>query len=199
MAWSTEGLAAAGFVIDPNTGKPVRIAPHASTRPPVASPGAQKGKVPRRTSKARTTARSCPTEDEEQALLFSLAASNEWRYPELRLLFAIPNGGFRHKATAARMKKTGTVSGVPDVCLPVARTFIEDTDPDSGGYMNGVTKHALYLELKRTKGGRVSTDQTQWLKDLREAGNAAVVCRGGQAAFEALVNYLEGREIENQE
>lgn len=37
-------------------------------------------------------------------------------YPELRgLLFSVPNGGFRNSREAARMKLTGTVSGVSDL------------------------------------------------------------------------------------
>lgn len=44
--WSPEELAAAGYVINPSDGKPRRIAPHAATRPTVAPPGADGGKVP---------------------------------------------------------------------------------------------------------------------------------------------------------
>lgn len=43
-------------------------------------------------------------------------------YPHLRmLLFAIPNGGKRSIATAARMKKEGVVSGVSDLFLSVPK------------------------------------------------------------------------------
>lgn len=62
-----------------------------------------------------------PTEEQEQETLFAWAAANEGTHQELRLLFAVPNGGYRHKQTALRMKRTGVKPGVPDMCLPVAR------------------------------------------------------------------------------
>lgn len=79
-----------------------------------------------------------PTEDEEQIALFRWAAMMEWKYPQLRRLYHIPNGGKRTKAEAGIFKAMGVKSGVPDVHLPVAR----------GGY------HGLYIEMKRTKGAR---------------------------------------------
>jgi VRR-NUC domain len=44
--------------------------------------------------------------------------------PQVRV-FAIPNGGYRTKAEAARLKWTGVVAGVPDLCVlaPVGRVF----------------------------------------------------------------------------
>ena len=62
-----------------------------------------------------------PTESEEQQTLFSWATMQSGRYPELRLLYHIPNGGSRGKAEAGRFKAEGVKSGVPDLCLPVAR------------------------------------------------------------------------------
>ena len=118
-----------------------------------------------------------PTEDSEQAALFEWAAYNEGKYPELRMLYAIPNGGKRHIKTAMTMKRTGVKKGVPDICLPVPR----------GGYA------ALYIELKRTKGGRTSTDQKIWMNKLQELGNCALVCKGWQEASDVLIKYLEGK------
>lgn len=40
-----------------------------------------------------------PTEDQEQATLFQWAALQERRWPELRMLYAIPNGGKRIKGS----------------------------------------------------------------------------------------------------
>ena len=122
-------------------------------------------------------ARARATEEQEQATLFAWAALELRVRPDLGMLFAIPNGGWRAKSTAAAMRRTGTKAGVPDMCLPVARR----------GY------HGLYIELKRSDGGRVSKDQQAWLERLRQQGYAAVVCCGCDSAINVITNYLDSR------
>lgn len=116
-----------------------------------------------------------PTEAEEQRALFRWAALAAGARPELRLLYHIPNEGRRSVVTGARMKAEGMKPGVPDICLPVAR----------GGY------HALYIELKRIKGGRATDAQKQWIAALNAEGNRAVLCKGWDAAREEIERYLE--------
>lgn len=117
---------------------------------------------------------SAPTEAQEQRDLFRWAAYESGMYPELCLMYHIPNEGKRSTTTGARMRLEGMKKGVPDICLPVAR----------GGF------HALYIEMKRTKGGRVSEDQQLWLARLSRAGNKAVVCKGWEAAKNEIIAYL---------
>lgn len=62
-----------------------------------------------------------PTEAEEQIALFEWARLQTGRFPELALLYHVPNGGSRNKIEAARLRAQGVKSGVPDLCLPVAR------------------------------------------------------------------------------
>ena len=64
-----------------------------------------------------------PTENQEQAALFEWAEAASGKYPELRLLHAIPNGGLRDGRTAAVLQRTGVKSGVPDIHLPIPRTI----------------------------------------------------------------------------
>lgn len=116
-----------------------------------------------------------PTENAEQATLFQWAELASGAHPELRLLHAIPNGGLRDGRTAVTLQRTGVKPGVPDVCLPVPRN----------GY------GALYIEMKRQKGGVVSSNQKTWIKRLNDAGNKAVVCRGWQQARDTIMDYLE--------
>lgn len=118
---------------------------------------------------------NAPTEAQEQRELFRWARLARGRYPELQLMYHIPNEGRRSVATGARMKAEGLRPGVPDICLPVAR----------GGF------HALYIEMKRAKRGRVSEEQHAWLAALERAGNRAVVCRGWDQAREVIIDYLE--------
>lgn len=115
------------------------------------------------------------SEDQEQAWLIQWAKRNEKTYPELRLLFAIPNGGHRHKRQAALMKLTGTKPGVPDLFLPVPR--------------NG--HHGLWVEMKSlSKTARASKEQKAWIDELTEQGYRAVVCKGFEQARDELVAYL---------
>lgn len=119
-----------------------------------------------------------PTENAEQAALFQWAEVASGRYPELKLLHAIANGGKRDGRTAAVLQRTGVKPGVPDICLPVPK----------GGY------GALYIELKRLQGGAVSANQRVWINRLNANGNKAVVCNGWVAAKNEIEKYLEGND-----
>ena len=118
-----------------------------------------------------------PTESEEQMMLFLWAGYMRCDIPELRLMYHIPNEGKRSMATGGRMRAEGLKKGVPDICLPVARG----------------PHHALYIELKRAKGGRVSEEQKAWIDDLAAEGNLACVCHGWDDARKVILRYL-GRE-----
>ena len=61
-----------------------------------------------------------PSESVEQSRLFQWARMQQGRWPELRLLYHIPNGGSRHRLEAIHLKQQGVRAGVPDLCLPVA-------------------------------------------------------------------------------
>lgn len=118
-----------------------------------------------------------PTEAQEQKTLFEWADYAKGRYPELALLFHIPNEGRRSYAAGKELRAQGMRSGVPDICLPVARS----------GYS------ALYIEMKRRKEGRLSDNQRGWINGLNRAGNLAVVCKGWEEARNVILEYLKGR------
>lgn len=72
-----------------------------------------------------------PTEEEEQTVVMHWATMAAGRWPELRLLFHIPNGGKRSKTEAARFRAAGVRSGVPDLFFAVrARRVPRDVDRD---------------------------------------------------------------------
>lgn len=121
-----------------------------------------------------------PTESIEQTRLFQWARSQRGKYPELALMFHIPNGGSRHKAEAKNLKGQGVKAGVPDLCLPVARCGC----------------HGLFIELKRQKGGRVSEAQGEWVKDLTHQGYCVTVCPGWESASRIILNYLQNKPID---
>lgn len=117
-----------------------------------------------------------PTEAQEQEALFRWAAYSRAKYPELALLYHIPNEGQRSPLTGYRLKLQGLQPGVPDICLPVP----------------SVHYTALYIELKRREGGRVSEAQAGWIAALNRVGCRAVVCRGWDEARAEIERYLGG-------
>ena len=72
------------------------------------------------------------SEATEQEKLISWTQYQYNEYPELKLIFHIPNGGSRNTLEAANLKRQGVKAGVPDLCLPVARQ----------------NYHGLYIEMK---------------------------------------------------
>jgi hypothetical protein len=116
-----------------------------------------------------------PTEAQEQTTLFQWAALMAHRWPELRTMYHIPNGGSRNAIEAARLKAQGVKAGIPDIFLPCAR----------GEW------HGLYIELKRRKGGRVSDEQREMIRLLIEQGYKAVVCYGWEEAKNVIVEYMK--------
>ena len=114
-----------------------------------------------------------PTEAQEQMTLFSWAAMQSGKYPELNLLYHVPNGGSRHKAEAGRLRAEGVKAGVPDLCLPVAR----------GQY------HGLYIELKAGE-NTTTKKQKEWLEYLRQQGYYTAICYGWQPAAQLIEQYL---------
>lgn len=114
------------------------------------------------------------TEADEQEAVMTWAKYNTWKYPALRWLHHIPNGGSRHPAEAVTLKRMGVKAGVPDLCLPFP----------AHGF------HGLYIEMKSEK-GYASPLQKEWLEALNGNGYKAVVCRGAQSAINELESYLK--------
>lgn len=115
-----------------------------------------------------------PTESEEQQALFDWAERLTYLYPELELMYHIPNEGKRSKAYGAKLRKEGLKEGVPDIHLPVAR----------GQY------HSLYIEMKRRSDSVTSQAQRRWIRNLKRQGNAAYVCHGWEEAVKVIEEYL---------
>jgi hypothetical protein len=116
------------------------------------------------------------SEHNEQALLFQWIDIEAKRYPEMALIFAIPNGGFRHARTAALMKAEGVRRGVPDICWPLAKV-------GPGGVWAG-----LFIEMK-VDGGRLSDSQKAMHAALHATGYMVVVCWSFEDAKTAIESY----------
>lgn len=112
-------------------------------------------------------------EDNEQICLMEWVSAQSGKFPELSLIFHIPNGGKRNAREAARFKRMGVKAGVPDLFLPVPR----------GGC------HGLFIELKAPH-GKLSDNQRNWLERLKAKGYAVSVCYGCTEAQRDILQYL---------
>ena len=118
------------------------------------------------------------TEQREQiaVIQWSQQPSIRGQYPELALLFHIPNER-SDKVQASILKRMGVKRGVPDLYLP----------GPVGKY------HGLWIEMKNQT-GKVSSDQTWWIEHLKANGYATAVCYGWKQATEVLEWYLKLKE-----
>lgn len=85
-------------------------------------------------------------------------------------IFAIPNGGVRSLSTAAKLKAEGVSSGVPDLCVPAWR---------------------LWIEMKRVKGGSLSAEQRDWIAYLEGVKYWCIVGKGAEDAKTKILAFKE--------
>ncbi|WP_321331833.1 VRR-NUC domain-containing protein [uncultured Bacteroides sp.] len=97
-------------------------------------------------------------------------------FPKLpeKLLFAVPNGGSRHKIEAANMKRQGVKSGIADVILLIPKK----------GYAS------LCIEFK-TSTGRQSDEQKEFERQASSCGSKYVIVRSATEAIKKIQEYLQ--------
>lgn len=114
-------------------------------------------------------------ESQHQRAVITWARLMQGTMPELKYLYAIPNGGYQATArSVARLKAEGLKPGVSDLHLPVPRK----------GY------HGLWIEMKAEK-GKLSDEQKHWLDSMVFLGHAAYVCRSWAEARDLITLYLK--------
>lgn len=120
-----------------------------------------------------------PLEKNEQKALFQWRDAVKKQRPELRWLFAIPNGLWLPDGYEKTAIQQGLTAGVSDVALLVPR----------GPY------HGLLIELKRRNATPccVSPNQKDFLETMQKNGYYATWCKGWEAAQKLIIDYLEGR------
>ena len=96
-------------------------------------------------------------------------------FPKLpdKLLFAVPNGGSRHIAEAASLKRQGVTAGVSDVILLIPKK----------GYAS------LCIEFK-TKKGIQSDEQKEFQRQAENCRSKYVIVRSAKQGIDALKEYL---------
>ena len=90
-----------------------------------------------------------------------------------KLLFAVPNGGSRHKIEAKNMKRQGVKPGVSDVILLIPKK----------GFAS------LLMEFK-TQSGRQSDEQKEFQRQAEMCGSKYVIVRSVKDALSAMKDYL---------
>lgn len=120
------------------------------------------------------------SEDGEQLALLCWCAENFDQYPQLKRLVHIPNGGYRDKREAGKLKAMGVKSGFPDLFLPIVK---------SNWY--GLFIEMKVLKNKTKKDGGASDEQLDWLPFLRSQGYGVIICFGWLEARKVLIDYLE--------
>lgn len=102
------------------------------------------------------TRRRSPTAPTEHASQVALVQWFRWQYPGVRI-FAVPNAGRRSPAAANWFRAEGMSRGVPDLWIPAWRVAIE---------------------MKRSKGGRITAEQHDWAKYLSDIGWTHIFAHG---------------------
>tara|TARA_B100001094_G_scaffold7119_1_gene6346 strand:- start:1150 stop:1503 length:354 start_codon:yes stop_codon:yes gene_type:complete len=103
------------------------------------------------------------------------------KYLELQqVLFCGSMGGQyqMHMSQRIKAKKSGYKKGFPDL-------FIYEI-----AKINDVIYHGLAIELK-TKTGRPSKEQKEWIRQLQKRGYKASICKGIDETINEINNYLK--------
>lgn len=114
------------------------------------------------------------SEDTEQINVVSWANWNVNRYPELKWLHHVPNGGSRNKQEAVKLKQMGVKAGVSDLCLPYPK----------GLYCG------LYIEMKFGDNRQQET-QKEFLVDMAAAGHFVATCYSAEEAVKVIEKYCK--------
>lgn len=106
------------------------------------------------------------------------AAYFDWArmHQRARRAYAIPNGGHRHVAVAAKLKREGVRPGVLDICVPIAAG----------------DAHSLYIEFKAGH-NQPTREQAEEIAQLVEDGFAVAVCWHTEDAIKVTTDYLDGQ------
>ena len=129
------------------------------------------------TTTVKTQTATAPTEKlterQQQQRVVKWAQEHEAEFPELKLLYHVPNERRCTPQQGKQLNLMGVRAGVPDLCLPAARA----------GF------HGLFIEMK-TQGGRVSENQRYWVENLTAQGYECHVCYSWEDAVQVLESYL---------
>lgn len=111
-------------------------------------------------------------EHDEQCAVIEWRDRMVWQWPELKYLYAVPNGGKRDVRTAVKLKREGVVRGVLDLAWQLTRHEY----------------HGLYIEMK-VRPNKPTDEQLEFIRWLVEQGNCAKVCYSAEEAIDTITWY----------
>ena len=127
----------------------------------------------------RNLRRVDPTEHQIQSAIVAWANKTSFKNGIIGdYLIAIPNGGYRNKLEAKRLKDEGVKAGVSDMFLAIPIKTEE-----------GIIVCGLWMEVKTTK-GKLTEPQKIWGTRMFSNNYIAVVIRGVDEGIEIIKNYL---------
>ena len=122
------------------------------------------------------------SEHDEQVKFFSWAKHLEGRHPQLKWMFAIPNGGKRKNGWWE--KAEGLKKGVHDIFLPVP--ILSNGD---GLGMFPSLSHGLFIEMKFNK-NKLTKEQAEFKIAMDAEGYKTATCYTFEEAKQAIIEYL---------
>ena len=125
--------------------------------------------------KANTTVSSKETGRSEHIEQREFVSWFRKNYKGIRII-AIPNGGQRNIATAARLKAEGVTPGVPDLYVPAWH---------------------LWIEMKKINGGKISAQQKDWHNYLQLIKHSVIITAGFEDAQSQVKDFIETMEEES--
>ncbi len=128
------------------------------------------------------------SEHEIQVAVFDVLRLNESKYPFLKWIYAVPNGGSRHPAVAGKLKAEGVKRGISDICIPFPNTPLNaEHSPKYSG---------AYIEMKAGK-NKPTPEQKEFLDFIETQGYKGIVARSSDEALDFIEYYcgikLRGR------
>lgn len=112
-------------------------------------------------------------EETEQIEFMCWCKTHEDQYPDLKMMFHVPNGGSRNKREAIALKQMGVKAGVSDLLMLVPH----------GKY------HGLIIEMKYGS-NKLQDSQRDFLQSQMAAGYCCAVCYSSNMAKELVRAYM---------
>ena len=130
--------------------------------------------------------RSSTDLSEEQIQNRVVSALRKIRCPQGNPIFCfhIPMGGNRDAVAASRLKRSGAISGTPDLLI---------LNPPYEG------AKGVFWELKKTTAAKLSENQSRFMSRASEFGFLCVVAKGLDANMKLVEILYEGKETKSRE